>query len=319
VGSSNSSGNTGCYELGSVASITLQPPATQAVLMVTAELTAPVGQNINLSVCGVSPPPNNASSYCVGPTIKVKKIIGIGNTVAFTALNLASIALDCNQCFSIQQNSYVYRSTSANGCYPSYWIQNIVIVSNGVPNGVTQGWLAKPIFEILRVKPSGAPGCLIDANFAGLNTSCVNQAIVAADLVTYLDDPNGWVPISPSTGFLPIGLQSTLVADGSGNDVVSFASSVGGAAFPTLTSDLKLSPGAFISAGQSQSLNVSDEPELALVSMKDGVVTFSSLTAGTLSSQTQLAGEVWVSAQQAPFLGSLHLDHGAVLRDFVEC
>ena len=186
--------------------------------------------------------------------------------------------------------------TNPNAPYPSYWVQNIFVV---VDNSV-HGWIVAPLFEILKVDSSGNTTCVIDTNFTKFTGRCQLDRNVTYAYLKYLLGAI-WSPIVNDGALVPLGLQSTIFENGNGQDVVGLTTLVNQAPIESFVSNLILPAGSFVSEGQGEYLLAPFyEPQLAFVSLPDGIAVFEAGTAGTVSSQAQL-GQSWLSTPQAPF------------------
>jgi hypothetical protein len=299
--------------------LTSSSPSVTVGLIVTAQVNVPTGTPTAVNVSGcLGSCAGAGSAIALNPQITVtpEDMVGVQNTLQLAGLNATSddncpVALfekgePSTECFSVQQNFWVYTGNSA---YPSFWAQNVVVLWQP-PASVNPSatWFAHPIFEIWAVNPE--TGKLLSSTFP---TDCdtvisilgVPEACVQLPVYGY-SFPFSWTPIG-ETALDPIvlGLSSTI----SGN-VITFATTVGQTALETFTShpsltQLPMGTHTFISAGQVPGItpgaavpaNTLYEPQLEIVSTpktlggaQRTLVDFGSATSGILSSNTILAG-----------------------------
>jgi hypothetical protein len=277
------------------ATITVQQPTAEVTLNVTPDSYASANQPIVFRVCGAS---IGTSEYCIlpSPQVVTDLLTSIQSSVTFNSLAVTSDTGICplltqgSQCFTIQQNFYVFEP---NQTAPSYWVQNILLFANH-----KSGWEVAPIYQIWEVNPSNLE--VTGPTDCSYSDPCIPGAIYI--LVT------NWTPIS-ATPFT-VSSVSTLSSPKSG--VVQFLDALGNSGLPMLQSTTTLPANSFISAGpyapptQTVEEPTSYEPQVALVSFPGvgnavTIVTFGSSTSGNLSSFLVLAYAGGFSTVQAPF------------------
>jgi hypothetical protein len=296
------------------ASVPLSASSSTTVdLIVTAgfAINARVGMTTPVAVAGSG----GGSTVPLILTVTPEPITSVQNLIKFSGLNANSgdpcpLSVTVNgttygsvQCFSIQQNFWVYSGNK------TYWAQDVVLLwKPQIPFG---GWYAHSIFQVWLLNSSSGMLSLIDCpdptRIPGIGLGCPAWYLLAPPL------PPFWQPVgNPSTSNpLLISLQSTLTGN-----VITFSNVVNASelSFTSHSSQESFDANSFIGAGQVPTPPAGPgplfEPQLAIVSMPASPLTLPSAqrfvnllpgTSGTiLGSTVTFSGSGQQTAIQSP-------------------